>query len=321
MKIKDLEVYFYEVLSIQVEIRPSKIGSDFPFFLGSTYQFYEMSLFEHSCLLMQPKENIQVTPALAKKHWEQIQKKWKGLCIYIQSTISSYNRKRLIEHRVPFIIPGNQMYLLDLGIDLREHFRKPFSQAVDSFNPATQAVIIYALLHDLKEGLTPSSMAQKLDYSQMTMTRAFDELQAANLGEIIRQGKERRWYFKENKPELWKQAKVFLRSPIKNRTWLTKRKPLIVAGLSALSHFSNLNEPSLPIFAIGPAQWKALKNSSIVEVPSSEEALIELEIWHYNPNLFSKNKIVDPYSLYLSLENVKDERVETALEDMMEKIK
>ena len=319
-KVKDLQAYLSDVLALQVTIRSWKKENELPLFLGSSYDFYEMSLFEHSCLLMQPKANIEVTPALARKHWEQVQKKWKGLCIYTQPTISAYNRKRLIEHRVPFIIPGNQMYLPDLGVDLHEHFRKPCSQSIKSFSPATQAVIIYALLHDLREGVTPSELAQKLDYTLMTMTRAFDELQAANLGEVIRQGKERRWYFKEDKDKLWKQGKPFLRSPIKYRTWLRQKQPVIIAGLSALSHFSDLNEPLLPVFAIGPAQWKVLKKSRIEEIPSSEGALIELEIWHYNPHLFAKNELVDPFSLYLSLKESKDERIEAALEEMMEKI-
>lgn len=318
--IEDLEVYLSQVLSLHVKIRSCKKIDELPFFLGNSYDFYEMSLFEHPCLLMQPKAHIEVTPALARKHWEQVQKKWKGLCIYSQPTISAYNRKRLIEHRVPFIIPGNQMYLPDLGIDLHEHFRKPYSQSVKSFSPATQTVIIYALLHESKEGLTPSKMAQELNYTLMTMTRAFDELQATNLGEIIRQGKERRWYINEDEHELWKQAKPFLRSPIKHRTWLSQKQPVIIAGLSALSHFSDLNEPLMPVFAIGPAQWETLKKSGVKETPSSEGALIELEIWRYDPSLFAKDGLVDPFSLYLSLKESKDERIEAALEELMERI-
>lgn len=320
-KIKDLEAYLSDVLALQVKIRPWLKGDALPFFLVDSYDFYELSLFEHSCLLMYSKENMEVTPALARKHWEQVQKKWKGLCIYSQPTISAFNRKRLIGHRVPFIIPGNQMYLPDLGIDLHEHFRKPYSQLIKLFSPATQTVVLYALFHGSNEGLTPSVFAQKLDYTLMTMTRAFDELQGANLGEVIKQGKERRWYFREGKHALWQQAKPFLRSPIKNLTWLTQKQQFTVAGLSALSRFSDLNEPSLPVFAIGPAQWKELKNFGIEEIPSSEGALIELEIWHYNPNLFAKDGLVDPFSLYLSLKESKDERIETALEEMMERFK
>ncbi|EFB40206.1 MULTISPECIES: hypothetical protein [Parachlamydia] len=49
--------------------------------------------------------------------------------------------------------------------------------------------------------------------------------------------------------------------------------------------------------------------------------MIELEVWNYDPELFAKDGIVDPFSLYLSLQESKDERVEGALEEMMEKIK
>ena len=38
--------------------------------------------------------------------------------------MASYERKRLIEQKVPSIVPGNQLYLPDLGLDLREYFRR-----------------------------------------------------------------------------------------------------------------------------------------------------------------------------------------------------
>jgi hypothetical protein len=102
---------------------------------------------------MIPKENIEATPGLIKEHFQQIQKNWDGFIIYAQSTLSSYNRKPLLEHAIPFIIPGNQMYLPHLGIDLREHFRK-LHKKDRTFSPATQAVIIYALVCQKDERLT-----------------------------------------------------------------------------------------------------------------------------------------------------------------------
>ncbi len=319
-EIEELETYLQEVLPVRVKIRPWKKERELPLFLGDSYHFYEMSLFDHSCLLMVIKENIEVTPAVIQKHWQLVQKKWKDLCIYSQSAISAHNRKRLIEHRVPFIVPRNQMYLPDLGLDLREHFRKPLSHSIKSFSPATQAVVIYALLHKSMERLTPSELAKELGYTLMTMSRAFDEFQAANLGEVIKKGKERWWYFKGNKLELWEQAKPFMKSPIKYRIWLGQKKTFALAGLSALSHSSMLNTPSVPVFAVSFDQWKSLKKSGIKQLPSSDGALIELEIWSYDPNLFMKDGIIDPFSLYLCLKENKDERIETALEEMMEKI-
>ncbi|MCK7468892.1 MAG: hypothetical protein MZU91_12730 [Desulfosudis oleivorans] len=55
--------------------------------------------------------------------------------VYVTRTLASYERKRLIEQKVPFLVPGNQLYLPDLGIDLREYFRKPTIAAQTATQP------------------------------------------------------------------------------------------------------------------------------------------------------------------------------------------
>ena len=55
-------------------------------------------------------------------------------------------------------------------------------------------------------------------------------------------------------------------------------------------------------------------------LPSIETDAIELEIWRYDPAMFATDGIVDPFSLYLSLKDSKDERIQIALEEMMEKL-
>ena len=241
--------------------------------------------------------------ALFRKHWDQIQKQWDGPIIYVQSVISSYNRKRLIEQHIPFIVPGNQMYLPHIGIDFREYFRKIHSKQNNTFSPGTQTVVIYSLLRRTHEKLTPSVLAEKLGYTLMTMTRAFHELQAAEIGEFHQEGREKYWTFPD-KQALWEQAKGFLRSPVRKRIWLKTDLFKISAGLSALSHFSQLTPPVVPVFAIGAKQWDDCKKSDVEELPTSDEASLELEIWSYNPELFAKNGFVDSFSLYLSLEVV-----------------
>ena len=54
-------------------------------------------------------------------------------------------------------------------------------------------------------------------------------------------------------------------------------------------------------------EWK--RGRHIEEMPFSEEADCELEIWHYDPNFFAKSDIVDPFSLYLSLKENGNERI------------
>lgn len=206
-----------------------------------------------------------------------------------------------------------------LGIDLREHFLRLHDKKEKTFSPASQAVILYALVRQTRENLTSSHLVEKLGYTLMTIHRVFAELQAAQIGEFFQERRERRWTYLD-KRTLWEQTAPFLRSPVKKRLWLKNHQPKIIAGLTALSHFSLLASPLLPVFATSIYQWEAWRKLGIEEIPSADGADIELEIWHYDPNLFAKNDIVDPFSLYLSLKANQDERIESALEEMMEKI-
>ncbi|MFA7176805.1 MAG: hypothetical protein WC114_06125, partial [Smithellaceae bacterium] len=43
----------------------------------------------------------------------------------------------------------------------------------------------------------------------------------------------------------------------------------------------------------------------------------EIEVWSYEPALFAMDGVVDRLSLFLSLRDEEDERVEAALEQMM----
>lgn len=317
--IEPLRDYFSKTLKIQLDIHPWTQNDQLPIVLNQFYDFYETRIFKSPCLLMISKENT-LTPAIIRKHVEQVQKIWNHPCIYIQEFVTPYNRQRLMEHHIPFVVPGNQMYLPELGIDLREHFRQLRSRSVKSFSPATQAVLLYVLQHKLKPYI-PSELAKNLSYTLMTMSRAFDELERANIGQVTKQGKERRWYFTGDKKELWNEAKSYMRNPVKFRTWIPDKKSGILAGLSALAEFSQLNPPELPVVALSFDQWKILKKSGIEELPSPEAAAIEVEVWNYDPDLFAKKNFVDQFSLYFSLNDNQDERVQTALEEMMETIK
>jgi hypothetical protein len=156
------------------------------------------------------------------------------------------------------------------------------------------------------------------------MTRAFDELQAAGLGEIAMEGRERVLRFDRNKKKLWEKACKFLRNPVKKRLWVKDfiNEPLgVKAGLTALSHYSALVEPANPVLAMAGKKWKKIKNrNDVMELTIAEPDACQLEIWSYSPRLFEKGNVVDRFSLYLSLQANDDERVESALEKMMEQI-
>jgi hypothetical protein len=99
-------------------------------------------------------------------------------------------------------------------------------------------------------------------------------------------------------------------------------KGAVRAGLTALAHYSMLAAPAYTTHALSREDWIALrKRHKIIEVPAQDPDAYEIEVWWYPPALFAEHGIVDQLSLYLSLKADRDERTETALEEMMEKIK
>jgi DNA-binding MarR family transcriptional regulator len=322
--LRDFERHLKENLDITATTKKWDSVDSLPFFLRDSYTFYEVSLLNTPCLLMVARDNNEQTPAIIRKQMLQVQAKWVGEVIYLCSSVSAYNRKRLIEQKVPFVVPGNQMYLPMLGIDLREHFRQIRSAAPGKLSPSTQAVVLHALLHGPKD-YTPSRLANQLGYTVMTLTRAFDELVSLGLGEVVTEGRERVLRFSDGKKDLWQRSREFMRSPVKRRIIIRPPEQKwcgVFAGLTALAHFTLLASPSIPVYAVGLDDWKSMKLiNAIVELPAAEPQSHEVEIWNYSPLLFKgEDDVVDRFSLYLSLQDNVDERVQSALEKMMEQV-
>jgi DNA-binding MarR family transcriptional regulator len=274
---------------------------------------------------MVDKGDREEPPATIRKHIDQVQAKRKQPVVYVRERITAYNRKRLVEQKIPFLVPGNQMYLPMLGIDFREHFRKPRPDKT-GLRPSSQAVLIYALVQDAKN-LGPTALATKLGYSAMAMSRALDELEAARLGESSATGRGHdRWlHFQESKREMWKKAQPLLRNPVKSRHTIhmtrDKNLPGPQAGLSALAHYSMLAEPGNITIALSREDWKSLRQKDAAKPAMPDEpGAMTVEVWGYAPALFAGDGWVDRLSLYLSLRDTKDERVQATLDQMIKEV-
>ena len=110
-----------------------------------------------------------------------------------------------------------------------------------------------------------------------------------------------------------------MKNPVKKVVYV-KRAPdgALLAGLEALADLSMLNPSGHLVRAISRERLnkediKIIKNKDIVK----DQKFVELEIWNYDPKLFADKKHVDLMSLYASLKEEKDERIEQALEDVL----
>ena len=191
--------------AFHVKTAPWRGAGNLPPVLRERYKFAQAELLGLRALLVIDSNPEEQPPATVRKHMDMLQTKQQADLIYVRAQVTAYNRKRLIEQKVPFIVPGNQMYLPMLAIDLREHFRRIREEA-PTFSPSTQVVVLHALLRDAGQVLIPSEMAPRLGYSAMTMTRAFDELETANLAEVTVRGRERCLRFIGGRKEIWEKA-------------------------------------------------------------------------------------------------------------------
>ena len=273
-ELHQLAQYLHDALGVAVTTAPWRGPEHLPHFLKDTYRFAQVDLLGRHALLVIDSNPAEQSPATVRKHLDLLRTKQDADAIYVRNQVTAYNRKRLIEQKVPFIVPGNQMYLPMLAIDLREHFRRPRSEQ-PAFSPSTQALVIHALLRGAEgENLIPLEMARSLGYSAMTMTRAFDELEAARLGQITTRGRERCLRFEGTRQKIWTAAQPFLHSPVNKRLFVRRiemGKAGFRAGLTALAQCTMLAPPTYTTYAVNREDWKSLRDRhKIIELPAGD---------------------------------------------------
>ena len=233
--------YLHEVLGIPTpSVKPWARENELPYFLRDTFQFGEIELLGHSIVLAMGRAEQKQSLSEVRTWLHKVRALAGQPAVYVTDALASYERRRLIEQKIPFIVPGNQLYLPDLGLDLREYFRQRSPTAESALSPSAQAMLITALLHQPWQAeWQPSTVAVALGYTPMTLSRVVKELTAAGLAAAYTVGRSR-WLRMEQPPQqTWERAKPLLRTPVKRTVWVLAEDPMAkqlgrLAGLSAL---------------------------------------------------------------------------------------
>jgi len=317
--INEIKTYFEKTICSKIKLIGKVKLKSVPFFILDQYDFFQINLFEQSAIVAITKETFTPTPGSVKKQHKMISKLTEHPIIFAFRFLTAYNRKRLIEHKISFIVPNNQMYLPYLGIDLREYF-KMSHEASQKFSPATQATIIGVLNGKIEKILSISEIVKKLEYSRITASRIMNELKLHQFGVHHRNGKQKLISLEDTLENMWQKALPLMGSPVLERIYLTSATGLnnfYYAGQTALSEITSLAGLNYDTYAIGKNEWFSLRKQMIKFItPNQDEANYELEIWTYPPQLLSNKQRVDKYSLYLSLKENSDERIQITLEEL-----
>lgn len=315
-----IERYLKEVLGTPVPVEPWAHEKDLPFHLRDAYAFWGIRLFGTPCVLMAAKPDAAAEGNL-RRHLDIVAGHASdgALAIYVEPTMASYERRRLIQQQVPFIVPGKQMFLPPLGLDLRQFFQSRPVVGRQGMSPATQALLFTALLRrPWQPQIAPGELNHQLRYTAMTVSRAVRELETSGLASTLPSGREKWLHFEHGPAGIWQRAQPHLRSPVARTRWALAEDILLpgdwpVAGLESLASRSELVPPAYPVRAVDAGCWKKAADEGVVELPVAETGAVQWQVWRYDPRALGERGQVDPLSLIVSLRDDPDERVQAAL--------
>jgi hypothetical protein len=321
---EELERYLRETLDDRVDIEPLKIPARMPAFIERLYNLLQARIAGVYCVILATREMSTTTPTEITKHVALVRSTVDAIVVFAAPAISAHNRSRLIQQRTGFIVPGNQLYIPELALDLREHFRALKPRPSQALSPTAQAVLFHHLLHREEQTIRPSAIAQRLHSSAMSVGRAFDDLTGLKLARAKRYGKERHLTFNTEGRQLLESARPFLRNPARTVRYirsLPASASLKRAGESALAEMTDLAKPRTHTYAVTASAWQSVVGTLGLTEVDENESDIAVETWSYDPGTLSSGPVVDPLSLYAQFYNHRDERVAMAAESLLEQIR
>lgn len=283
---------------------------------------YQLSMNGITFVAVRVKRDESFGIVAIKKQLSRYEEQLQCNVVFAYDNITRAQRDALLRNNIPFIsLNPEQIYLPFLGLVLNNNFKREKQTSIDKMMPATQQLFLY-MLYSKEDFVLKSVAAEELGLTRTSITRSSEQLLAMGLINQEKIGKEIRMFRKYEPQKMYEKAKTYLINPVQKKMAVKVEEvdaEWLYAGESALGQYSMLNEPKVPEIAI----YKGAMKRAVREVDirwEEVDAVCMIELWKYNPFLFSKDGKVDPVSLACSLAECEDERVEMAIDEMLEEV-
>ena len=312
--IENVATYISSVLSENIVVKPicKSIQDKLPLSIVGNFELYDGQILGKNVLFAFINDGNIITPVQTKKQLDMIQRKTGMVTILVPGHLYSYNVSRLIVQKVNFVIPNKQMFIPSLLLDLTIVNIANEESKNDTITPLTQCLLLYHLETESLSGRTSYELADKLSVSYASINRALRWLVSKDL--IKLEGvKTKTLQIDLSDRELWNKALPLLVSPIEQLYYTDALLDgQTISGVNALSSYTMLNEESRQCCAVSKKDFKALKI-----IADKQFGQNEIQVWKYNPRMLSSTGVVDKLSLYLSLKDNEDERIQIELERLI----
>ena len=322
-----LQHYIQAVLGLEIQFREAtqKDLDGLPFFIKKGYKFKYAAFLKRSLLLLEPTEDQELPVRQIEKQFLTIGQTLNKILVLVARDLTAITRKRLIEKGMNFIVPGKQLYLPALLLDFNETFRKAKPQKKNLL-PSAQVILIYRILKrdERLEELPLKILAKKLNYTAMAITKAVENLKYHNLCEV--KGTKEKYVHFLPVPALWDKAMPLLTNPVLKQVYVDefpKGISLMRSNTSALPEYTDMSESHQQYRALEKGLFYNLQKRGALINANAFEGHYCLEVWKYDPVMLTEGVTestnVDPISLYLTLQDNNDERIQRALGKIKEK--
>lgn len=311
--------YLNQTLGLSAKVTPWAEAERLPLYLRSGKKYSLLHIEDVECVLIEADEKGFNLPAF-RKQMSKLPHQSMPIVLCFRH-LDARQRKSLIEARLPFIVPDSQIYLPFMGIVLQERM-KTAKIAPKKLSAAAQLILLHLIYEPAGLSARKVDLAKQLNISQMNVTRAVQELTALKLVTVEKAGRCDWVSQAEAGRTLYERALPCMIDPVQKRIHVPKETVfagLPLAGEYALATHSMLNGPAIECRAISRKEYKKLVGIEEIDPAwSSRRDYIQLELWKYDPKPLVQASSVDVISLALSLQGNQDERVEQAVEEMME---
>ena len=314
-----------KMLHTRVEREPVDV-SGLPLYLRGLYSLERWTAFGVPFVMASPIESATVKTMA--KHRNTLETALGVPVAFALESATGYRAERMLEAGLAFVATDKQVYLPFLGVALnggKGHAGDRKQVSVETLSPQAQRLAIMALYGEL-EGANVTQAASVLAVAKMTVSRAFDELAAADPSIVVSEGRRRVLRPDRNKMALWRRLEPYMASPVAREHRLTHMPDadLPPGGVSALCELSMLQDDPWPTFTATKAQERALglatcaRNAGFDE---SEEPACVVQILRYEPEP-APGCVGDPLSAILSLpDDVRDDpRVAGEIEYVLNRV-
>ncbi|MCD7808367.1 MAG: MarR family transcriptional regulator [Erysipelotrichaceae bacterium] len=295
-----------EIFGLTIQLEDWEKQNKLPLYIINNFFIQKATINEIKCLALSPQEDLPTIPSL-KKQINKIQDIESLPVFLILDTLTEFRKESLIKNKISFILTDKLIYLPFMYTFITDYHNLDMCEKLTK-----SSQLIYTwMLYEKRDKYYMTEVTKKLNFTNMTTSRSYRQLVSTGLFNEHKEGRKVYLTTKYSKTELFEQVKPFLKSPVDYIGYINKNdinEDMIMAGETALSHYSMLASPRLITYAIDKEK---AKNYNIHKELLNIDEQVKIEVWFYNPFFFSEdNQYVDIFSLILSLIDNNDERIE-----------